>query len=83
MDEYIFFIFVMSIIYAIIGVAIVILFILSCRDYVVIRRNTTKTQKLLHALLKWQIEEDSSEWELIKDKSRRNMDLSAFEEDNI
>lgn len=67
--------------YAVIGIIIIILFILACRDFVVIRRNTAKTQKLIHALLKWQIEHDKSEWEKLKEQTRRDMDISAFLEE--
>jgi hypothetical protein len=73
--------FYLGIIYLTIGIAIVILFILACRDFVVIRRNTTKTQKLLYAMLKWQIDKDEIEWKKIKDLTRRDMDLSAFDEE--
>jgi len=71
----------MGIIYAVIEIALVILLILACRDFVVIRRNTTKTQRLIHAFLKWDIENDSTEWEKLKGKTRRDLDLSAFEDE--
>ena len=74
---------IFGMLYLVIGVAIIILFILQCRDLVVIRRNTTKTQKLLFAMLKWQIENDKSEWTELKKLTRRDMDLSAFDEEKL
>lgn len=72
---------ILGMLYLIIGVAIIILFILACRDFVVIRRNTTKNQKLLYALLKWQIEKDETEWIKLKELTRRDLDLSAFQDE--